>query len=136
MTPLRVATAFEPVGEEVIAKMMRRQNADRATVLALIEGIKRETVVWVNSELQVQVRELPNCMVHLTIMRRDSAKIFRDWPEFQAIKNQVIGDECEAVELYPAESRLVDTSSKYHMWGSRDPSFRFPFGFRMRSVSA
>jgi hypothetical protein len=39
-----------------------------------------------------------------------------DWREFQMIKNQVAGPECEAFELYPAESRLLDPSNYYTLW--------------------
>jgi hypothetical protein len=39
-----------------------------------------------------------------------------DWREFQAIKNQLAGEECEAFELYPAESRLLDPSNYYSLW--------------------
>ena len=39
-----------------------------------------------------------------------------DWREFQAIKNQLAGEECEAFELYPAESRLLDPSNYYTLW--------------------
>lgn len=39
-----------------------------------------------------------------------------DWREFQAIKNQLAGAECEAFELYPAESRLLDPSNYYTLW--------------------
>jgi hypothetical protein len=39
-----------------------------------------------------------------------------DWREFQAIKNQIAGSECEAFELYPAESRLLDPSNYYTLW--------------------
>ena len=39
-----------------------------------------------------------------------------DWREFQAIKNQLAGPECEAFELYPAESRLLDPSNYYTLW--------------------
>lgn len=39
-----------------------------------------------------------------------------DWREFQQIKNQICGDECEAFELYPAESRLIDPSNYYTLW--------------------
>jgi hypothetical protein len=39
-----------------------------------------------------------------------------DWREFQAIKNQLAGPECEAFELYPAESRLIDPSNYYALW--------------------
>lgn len=39
-----------------------------------------------------------------------------DWREFQKIKNQLCGDEWEAIELYPAESRLVDPSNYYILY--------------------
>jgi len=39
-----------------------------------------------------------------------------DWREFQSIKNQLAGPECEAFELYPAESRLCDPSNYYTLW--------------------
>jgi hypothetical protein len=39
-----------------------------------------------------------------------------DWRDFQGIKNQLAGPECEAFELYPAESRLMDPSNYYTLW--------------------
>src|SRR6185436_10844058 len=39
-----------------------------------------------------------------------------DFREFQAIKNQLAGEECESFELYPAESRLLDPSNYYTLW--------------------
>jgi hypothetical protein len=39
-----------------------------------------------------------------------------DWRDFQAIKNQIAGGECEAFELYPAESRLLDPPNYYTLW--------------------
>lgn len=39
-----------------------------------------------------------------------------DWRIFQQIKNQLCGDEWEAVELYPAESRLLDPSNMFMLW--------------------
>jgi hypothetical protein len=39
-----------------------------------------------------------------------------DWRDFQGIKNQIAGSECEGFELYPAESRLMDPSNYYTLW--------------------
>lgn len=36
-----------------------------------------------------------------------------DWRDFQRIKNDLFGEEYEALELYPAESRKVDPSNAY-----------------------
>ena len=82
-----------------------------------------------NSHYQVIVREVPQTplgpMMHLTIRNLDGSTR-RDWREFQRIKNELVGPEAEAVELYPAESRLVDTVNHYHLWVF--PEYRFPFG--------
>jgi len=42
--------------------------------------------------------------------------MFKDWRHFQQIKNEICGPEREGFEVYPAESRLVDTSNKWHLW--------------------
>lgn len=39
-----------------------------------------------------------------------------DWRDFQAIKNDLVGPDWEALELYPAESRLLDPSNYYMLW--------------------
>jgi hypothetical protein len=97
---------------------------------------KTRTEYWINDMYQVQ-KQFPfqdDKVVHLCIRRRDGAACLKDWRHFQMIKNQLVGPECEAVELYPAESRLVDTSNKYHLWCTTDTTFRFPFGFEKRDV--
>lgn len=39
-----------------------------------------------------------------------------DFRDLQKIKNEICGDEWEAVELYPAESRLLDPSNYFLLW--------------------
>lgn len=73
-------------------------------------------------------------LVHLSVKRRDKAPV-HDWRHLQRIKNELLGPEHEAVELYPAESRLVDAANQYHLWAFDEPTFRFPFGFGDRLVS-
>lgn len=72
--------------------------------------------------------------VHLSIKRNDRAAV-RDWRHFQRIKNEIMGPEREAVELYPAESTLVDESNQYHLW-VLPKGGRFPFGFDERMVGS
>lgn len=62
-------------------------------------------------------------------IRRNDRQAKTDWRHMQWIKNQLVGEENEGVEIYPAESRLVDGSNQYHLWVFEDASFRFPFGF-------
>jgi hypothetical protein len=73
--------------------------------------------------------------VHLIINRLDWDAC-DDWREFQQIKNELVGPEYEAVELFPAESRLVDTSNTYHLWVHCDPTYRFPLGLHHRLVAS
>jgi hypothetical protein len=51
----------------------------------------------------------------LSIKRRDKEPIM-DWRDLQAIKTQLCGAEAEAIQLFPAESRVVDTSNQYHLF--------------------
>ena len=39
-----------------------------------------------------------------------------DWREFQQLKNWLVGPEWEALEMYPAESRLLDPSNRFYLW--------------------
>ena len=92
--------------------------------------------VWENSRFVVVARDCggtdENRMVWLSIKNADNSAR-HDWREFMRVKNELVGPEAEAAELYPAESRLVDSANQWHLWciiGSR-----FPFGFAERLVS-
>lgn len=56
-----------------------------------------------------------------------------DWRDFQRIKNDLVGEEWEAVELYPAESRLVDPSNRFYLW-CFPPGVLSALGFPTRIV--
>ncbi len=92
------------------------------------------TPVYRNETYTVQV-ESGAPFVHLHIHRNDW-KACNDWREFQEIKNVLVGEENEAVELFPAESRLVDTSNTYHLWVHADPGYRFPIGMYHRVTTS
>ena len=80
-------------------------------------------IIFMNDEYQVNVdrnshRENPIDMpiTHLLIQRIDKNPI-RDWDIIQAIKNLIVGEEIDAVEMFPAESRKVDAVDfQYHLW--------------------
>jgi hypothetical protein len=132
--PLVRANAVKPISEALIATCMRLYGDGRDEAIKRLEADLASVELWINDLYQVEVRRDPDeKFAHLNIRRRDGFP-GRDWRHFQAIKNQLVGEECEAVELYPAESRLVDTSNKYHLWCSTDPAYRFPFGFEERDV--
>lgn len=86
-----------------------------------------------NNKYVVCIRKLSNGeteLIHLSIKRRNREAL-PDWRDFQEIKNDLVGRECEGVELYPAESRKVDGANQFHIWVINDEQFRFPFGFKM-----
>jgi hypothetical protein len=91
--------------------------------------------LWQNRTYHVVMRELAawdgRSLVHLAVSRHDRRPA-RDWRHLQRIKNQLVGAECEAVELFPAESRLVGTCNVTHLWCATDPAYCFPFGYEDR----
>ena len=95
-----------------------------------------EGALWENHRYQVILRRSETGpfgpYVHLTIRSADGSAR-HDWRDFQRIKNELVGEEAEGVELYPAESRLVDTANHYHLWVF--PQYRFPLGMQAREVS-
>jgi hypothetical protein len=124
-----------PLTEDSVAEAMRIYQCSREDAVYILRSEDIHSEYWSNEIYQVLRRKFRNGMVQLNIRRRDGAADIRDWRHFQKIKNQLLGEECEAVELYPAESRLVDTSNKWHLWGFEDPKFRFPFGWQQRDVN-
>lgn len=110
---------------------------DPVQKLFLVEQTIQSTMapqVFVNDVYRVKVRKSPP-IVHLDISRHDTRAIL-NWRDLQQIKNQLVGPECEGIQLFPAESRLVDTAHQYHLWVMADPSYRFPFGYDQRLVFA
>lgn len=90
--------------------------------------------VWmVNKFPPMQFPGMPYPMTHLSFSRCDRGTE-HDWRELQRIKNEVLGKEWEACEIYPADSRLVDAANQFHLWCVA-PGLRFPFGFDERLVS-
>ena len=101
---------------------------------------------FMNNHYAVETRPVPAlhnsdgsvqwpAMIHLSIRRLDREAV-HDWRDFQRIKNELVGPEHEAVELYPAESRLMDTANQYHVWALAEPmpEMGFPFGQQKREV--
>ena len=128
--PLQRASAFQRITDE---------DQNEAAARAALEAGVDNTEYWINDIYQVARRPLANeagtiIAIHLCIRRLDGKVIFRDWRHFQWIKNQLVGEECEGLELYPAESRLNDTSNKYHLWVYTDPTYRIPVGMPNRNL--
>lgn len=107
--------------------------AHTAASPAALAAIQDGSELWANDRYVVIVRRYPDgAAMHLSIRRQDRGAA-RDWRDFQQIKNEIAGPDVEAVELYPAESRLVDAANQYHLW-CMAPGVRLPFGYRERYV--
>lgn len=123
----RLALMQQPA--EFFARYMNgRTPTLRQKMIYVEEMLQRLTAVhlYENDCYYVEVRYKPP-FAHLDIRRHDLGNC-KNWSEIQQIKNQIVGPEHEAVELFPSESRLVDTANQYHIWVHLDPNFRFPFG--------
>lgn len=73
-------------------------------------------------------------VIHLSIRRNDRQPI-REWRDLQRIKDELVGVNHEAIEIFPAKARLVDSANQYHLFVFADPHVRIPIGFNYRAVS-
>ena len=71
-------------------------------------------------------------LIHLSIKNHERTT-YIPWQDKQWIKNDICGDEMEAVEIFPAESRMVNTANQYHLWVMNKVPFGFPAGLRLGS---
>lgn len=76
----------------------------------------------------VDVPGIPCSVIQLCYSRVDRGHA-QDWRDQQHMKNQLVGMECEGVQLFPAESRLVDSANQFHIWVLADPKQRWPVGY-------
>jgi hypothetical protein len=85
--------------------------------------------VWANDQYLAAVNDKAGPgLTHIMVRRHDHAPI-QGWDHLQRIKNEVAGPELEAVELYPAESRLFDEANILHLWLLQDRPW--PIGYRL-----
>jgi hypothetical protein len=124
---------FEPMNPKLITEVMAHYGYDEATARAFLQDYNDRCRFYANDIYQIAVEEYhPGCL-HLNIRRRDGGMV-KDWRHFQQIKNEIAGPEREAVELYPAESRKVDTTNKWHLWVQPE-GVQVNVGWSQRDVS-
>lgn len=154
----RAGLLLDPFGEcevtphredQIVALAEYHGATVEATRAVLVD--EYEWPIFRNSLYQVQLRWEPHTMrlrtippkppsrhptrvmmpdlVHLSIKLIDKSPV-HDWRHLQEIKNRLIGPEFEAVEIYPAETRVVDTANQYHLWAFGDPTTLKEIGFQ------
>ena len=106
----------------LIESLVSAEAAEAERWEELVEG---PPDFWGNDIISAHVRKVDDMTV-ISYHRRDRAPI-RDWRIGQKIKNQLVSPEAEGVELYPAESRMVDTSNEYWLFCVQG---QFPVGFQ------
>ncbi len=77
---------------------------------------------WGNAWYQVVLRVRPPVppavevpIAQLSIKRWDREQVF-EWRDLQRIKDDILGTGIEAMQLFPASDRIVDTANQYHLW--------------------
>ncbi len=128
-------TKFEPSKmPPVKVEFLMKQGYTRRQAREFIK-FEQKGKFWLNDLYQVGVYDENEDFLWLSIKRRDK-EVIHDWRHLQIIKNEIVGEEHEGFELYPAESRLVDTANQYHLWVFKNPEHRMPIGFNQgRHVS-
>ena len=145
-------TNGKPMKWQDIYKLGHTKRKSKAAVAATLND-----EIWLNDRSQASVRrrtgegwfdETEECyngfpaengeVTWLSIKRRDKEAI-HDWRDLQRIKNDICGPDAEAMEIYPAETRLMDRANQYHLFVFQTPTrgcpHPIPIGFRGRSVS-
>lgn len=129
-TPFHSAT-LPPVDMDMLRDQARATGMPIEALLDVYEETVKTNRIFMNSRYQVNVRECEAVegppMLHLSIKRLDKG-VVHDWRELQRVKNEIVGPEREALEIYPAESRRVDSANQYHLWVLPE-GVRVPFGF-------
>ena len=121
MTPT-AAIKMSPERQKEVIRTIRKHRP-KMSEGEILAGIfkARDTPLWKNDKYQAALHSvnisIPDIgeMQHLSIKRLDKEPI-HDWRDMQQIKNDIMGPEREAVELYPAESRHVDCANQFHLW--------------------
>ena len=109
-TPFLLATIERvPVSEEEVRATARSFNVSEEEVRRAYADLKND-VIYLNSRYQVNVR-VRDELTHLSIKRHDKDRVGPErYRDFLRIKNELCGEDREAVELYPAMERNVDTA--------------------------
>jgi hypothetical protein len=86
---------------------------------------------YLNNRYSVQISDEATdwgLVVHLWLRRHDGEMV-RSWADMQRIKNELVGPERVAVEVFPPVSQLIDNANIAHLWVMPD-GFSLPFSLK------
>jgi len=66
-------------------------------------------------------------ILHLKIRRHDENEITAPWQTLQRIKNDILGPDILAIEIYPTDARTINEANYRHLW-TLPPTLSLPFG--------
>lgn len=115
--PVQLSRADRRARERMFAKaMVKEAGVTRRQAIEQVRATTRDLeqdALFKSSLYQVMVRDRDG--LHVTVKRLDREPIFeRD--DLVEIGRQFTPEDAIAVELYPAESRVVDTANQYHIF--------------------
>ena len=53
---------------------------------------------------------------HLRVWRHDRSDTLICWDDLQAIKNEMLGEDVAAIEVFPREAAVVNEANMRHLW--------------------
>ena len=125
--PLQRATRV-PVTPERLAAYRREAEAMGKDPDDVERVLLAPAEILQNDIYQVAITRAEDGTVeHLSIKRLDRGPDI-PWRDLQRMKNEAAGEDVEAIEIFPAEDRLVDTANQRWLW-CFPPGFTIPRGF-------
>lgn len=79
-----------------------------------------------NRVFAVLVRLDATGVVHLAVSSLSGIR--PSWPEMQRIKDEIVGPDATAIEVYPPKAEVVDEADMFHIWVLRG---KLPFGLHL-----
>lgn len=80
--------------------------------------------IWKSNHYSVQFykkeRSYFGVLMDKLMIRRHDAEPIREWHVLQKIKSEILGDEAMAIQVFPAESELVDVANMYWLFTPSD----------------
>jgi hypothetical protein len=73
---------------------------------------------WKNNVYSVQLyrRETAHGDVTQLVVRRHDEEPVKGWDDLQRVKNELVGEERTAIEIYPPEDEVVDQAPLRHLF--------------------
>jgi hypothetical protein len=135
LSPAEVVTLQRRHAASVAAAKERHKAWGRWELMA-VRDAHHPFDVYRNREYTATVSEVATgddyfgVVTYLMCARNDGAAV-HSWLDLQQIKTQLIGAEAIALEVYPAESHLLDTANCYHLWILRGRAQNFPLDLKV-----